>query len=281
MADEIALERVEIDGGVELHCAVQGIGRPIVLVHGSLADYTYWDQANQIAPLAERFLVVAYSRRYNYPNRNEFGAAHSAAVESSDLASLLDRLGTGPAFLVGHSYGAYTALLFALSHPEQVLGLVLAEPPILPWLPAIAGAEGMQEHVMSQVWAPLGAAFTEAGDEGALDFTARWYFGVPFEQIDPLWQTLFRRNLREWRALALSPDPFPEIDRDRVRALDVPTLLISASKNAEGFNGFVDGELERLLPDVRRVIVPDASHEMFLDAPALTATLLRDFCWAT
>jgi non-heme chloroperoxidase len=281
MDHETALERIEIDGGVELHCTVQGLGRPVVLVHGSLADYTYWEQAGQIAPLAERFLVVAYSRRYNHPNGNRPAAAHSAAVEASDLAGLLDRLGTGEVFLVGHSYGAYTALLFALSHPEQVLGLVLAEPPILPWLPAIAGAEGVQERFMSEIWGPLGAAFSEAGDEAGLDFTARWYFGVPFEQVEPRWQTLFRRNLREWRALALSPDPFPLIDRDRVRALDVPTLLISGGRNALGFNGFVDGELERLLPDVRRVIVPDASHEMFLDEPELTAGIVRDFCWST
>lgn len=268
--------RTVVDGK-ELHYVSKGTGVPVVLVHGSLADYSYWEEANQITPLAEQYRVVAYSRRFNHPNRNEPVEDHSAVVEAADLAAFLEELAFDEVHLVGHSYGAYTALLFALEHPGRVRSLVLAEPPILPWLPGIPGGEGIEEGFLSEVWAPMGETFREQGDEAGLDFTARWYFDAPFEDIEPRWQELFRNNVREWRALALSTETFPDVDRDRVRGLDVPVLLLSGGKNAGGFNDLIDGELERLLPDVRREIIPEASHEMFLDFPERTAELLLEF----
>jgi non-heme chloroperoxidase len=276
MSSSRSPERVEVEG-TELHYYSQGSGPPVVLVHGSLADYTYWEEAAQVTPLAEHHRVIAYSRRYNHPNRNEPGNAHSPMVEARDLRGLLDELGTGPVHLVGHSYGAYTALTFALENPEKVRSLVLAEPPILPWLPDIDGGEGIEEGFMAGVWDPLREAFEEGGDEAGLDFTARWYFQVPFAEVEPRWQTLFRNNVREWRALAASRETFPRIDYERVGALFVPTLLLSGGNNALGFNDLIDGQLERLLPDVRRVVIPEASHEMFLDFPEVTARTMLDF----
>ena len=79
--------KVVVDG-IELHYVEQGSGAPVVLVHGSLADYSYWSNSNQIAPLAEQYRVIAYSRRYNFPNRNEPRGDHSAVVEAQDLAKL-------------------------------------------------------------------------------------------------------------------------------------------------------------------------------------------------
>jgi CubicO group peptidase (beta-lactamase class C family)/pimeloyl-ACP methyl ester carboxylesterase len=276
MSSSRSPERVDVEG-TELHYYAQGSGPPVVLVHGSLADYTYWEEAAQVTPLAEHYRVIAYSRRYNHPNRNEPGDAHSPMVEARDLRVLLDELGTGPVHLVGHSYGAYTALIFALEHPDLVRSLVLAEPPILPWLPDIDGGEGIEEGFMAEVWEPLGDAFREGGDDVGLDFTAQWYFQVPFAGVEPRWQTLFRNNVREWRALAMSRETYPAVDYERVRALAVPTLLLSGGRNSGGFNDLIDGQLERLLPDVRRVVIPEASHEMFLDFPEVTARTMLDF----
>lgn len=262
---------------MELHYVDRGAGTPVVLVHGSLADYTYWESSDQIPLLAEDHRVVAYSRRYNYPNRNERVADHSPMVEAADLAALIDRLEIGPVHLVGHSYGAYTALFYALEHPEGIRSLVLAEPPLISWLPDIPGGEGIYEEFMANVWEPLARAFSEEGTTGGLDFTARWYFQVPWEEVTPEWQTLFSRNADEWQALALSTRTFPKVDYDRVRALRVPVLLISAGQNAGGYNDLVDAHLERLLPSVERLVIPDVSHEMFLDDRTTSAGAMLDF----
>ncbi len=271
---EGAVNRVSIGDGIELAYVERGSGPTVVLVHGSLADLSYWEQSEQMERLAAGFRVIAYSRRYNHPSSNPPSGDHSPMVEARDLDRLLTALRTGPVHLVGHSYGAYTALVYAMDHPGMVRSLVLAEPPIISWLPEIPGGEGVYEGFMASVWEPLAVAFRDGGDAEGLDFTARWYFDVPFAEVEPAWQTLFTDNVAEWRALAVSPHTFPHLDRDRVSGVRMPTLLLSGGRNEGGFNDLVDGHLQQLITGSERIVIPDASHEMFLDFPQITASLM-------
>ena len=62
MNNEIVQYRVN---GYELACQVAGQGVPLVLVHGSLCDYRYWQ--GQFAALSARYHVVAPSLRHYFP----------------------------------------------------------------------------------------------------------------------------------------------------------------------------------------------------------------------
>jgi pimeloyl-ACP methyl ester carboxylesterase len=46
--------------GAELSSVEQGLGGPVVFVHGSLSDFRSWRL--QMAPLTERYRAIAYSR---------------------------------------------------------------------------------------------------------------------------------------------------------------------------------------------------------------------------
>ncbi len=90
------IKAVTVSEGVELHYVEMGKGEPIVFVHGS-----FWNP--QLAPFAEKFHVIAYSRRYNQPNTNKPKAGYSAVGDADDLAGLIEKLHLGKANVIGHS----------------------------------------------------------------------------------------------------------------------------------------------------------------------------------
>jgi pimeloyl-ACP methyl ester carboxylesterase len=105
----------------------EGSGPPVVLIHGSVSDYREWSK--QMKALARHYRVIAYSRRYHWPNTVPGTEADgSREVQVNDLASIIRTLKLAPVHLVGHSYGAAIALQLALRHPQLVRTLVVAEP---------------------------------------------------------------------------------------------------------------------------------------------------------
>src|SRR5262245_2373845 len=113
--------------GMSFAYVQEGSGPPVVLVHGSMSDYREW--SGQMAPLARHYRVIAYSRRYHWPNLQPgTDADASQERQADDLAAIIKAMGIAPAHIVGHSYGGAVVLNLALRHPELVRTLVLAEP---------------------------------------------------------------------------------------------------------------------------------------------------------
>jgi len=263
-------------GHVELHYVEQGQGVPIVFVHGSVDDYRSFEP--QLAPLSQHYRVISYSRRYNFPNAASVPSHHhSALVEADDLANLLKALGAYPAHIVGHSYGAYTALVLAMKHPELVRSVVLAEPPLLRWLPQLAGGKPLYADFMDNMWIPAGREFRRGKTEQAMRVTIDWFgkngylLGGKAAQFDDLpaeARDFMLANALEWQALTTSTDAYPMLDRAAVHALAMPILLMSGEKTLR-MNQLIDSELERVLPNAQTLVIPNATHEMWAEQPDL------------
>ena len=258
------LKKVFVNG-VELHYLEQGQGVPVIFIHGGLVDYRYW--AAQMEPFSQRYRVIAYSRRYNYPNNNpNIGPDHSAIVEAADLAALIKRLKLGPVHLVGHSYGAYTALFLAVKHPELVRTLVLGEPPALRWVLNLPGGKAVFDEFMNNIWKPAGQAFKHGNQEQALRITIDYFIGKgAFDQLPQEFRAVLRDNLPEWKALTTSRDAVPLLRREDARRIKIPTLMLTGDRTLR-IHHLVNDELERLLANGERVRI-DATHEMWEEQP--------------
>ena len=82
--------------GYDLDYSESGSGEPVVLVHGSASDQRTWQ--GQREALAERYRVIAYSRRYHWPNAPIAGGAdYSMDEQVEDLRAVLRSLQTAPA----------------------------------------------------------------------------------------------------------------------------------------------------------------------------------------
>lgn len=267
------LQSVRVNG-VELHYVERGSGEPIVFVHGALADYREW--APVIDHLSGRFRTIAYSRRYDYPNENPVQRGpYSALVDAHDLSALIRKLGPGPVHVVGVSYGALTALLVALEHPELVRTLTIVEPPLLRWLPELPGGRAELDRVSKALLTPAAAAFRAGDRERALRVTMAFFAGDDaISRFPPETVRALRANLREWEAITTSADGFPMVPRAAVKRLGVPVLMISGERTFS-FLKITDAELERLLPRVHRVIVENATHQVCSEQPQACAAAIR------
>lgn len=112
--------------GASLYYEERGKGSPLLLVHGTGAYSDLWSPV--LNGLAHFHRVIAYDRR---------GFARSSAAppgrlkdHARDAAELLEALGAAPATVVGWSGGGVVALDLAVSHPDHVASLVLAEPAV-------------------------------------------------------------------------------------------------------------------------------------------------------
>jgi non-heme chloroperoxidase len=261
-------------GDVELHYIEQGSGIPVVFVHGSVDDYRTFEP--QLEALSRRYRVISYSRRYNFPNaRSVPSGSHSAVVEAEDLANLLKALGAYPAHVVGHSYGAYTALILTMKHPELVRSVVLAEPPLLRWLPKLPGGQRLYDDFMNNMWNPAGREFRRGNSDGAMRLTIDWFGrngylidgkAARFDTLPADTRGFIMANALEWQALTTSSDAFPMLDRAAVKTIKVPILLMSG-QNTMRPNKLIEAELERLLPNAETAVIRGATHEMWAEQP--------------
>jgi pimeloyl-ACP methyl ester carboxylesterase len=123
--------QVTTDDGIELHVQEMGAGSPVVMLHGLLVGNMttwYWTAA---PVLAERHRVILYDLR-GHGRSGRPSSGYDVPRMSRDLGAVIDRLTEGPVTLVGHSYGAVIALMFALHHPERVNKLAMVEAPLPP-----------------------------------------------------------------------------------------------------------------------------------------------------
>jgi pimeloyl-ACP methyl ester carboxylesterase len=262
---EHRLKKVRVNG-VELHYLDIGKGTPVIFVHGGLDDYRVWEA--QLEPFAQSYRVIAYSRRYNFPNHNpHIRPDHSAIIEAEDLAALIKSLKLGRVHVVGYSYGAFTALFLVVKHPELVRSLVLAEPPVLRWAEDKPEGKALFDEFMGNIWKPVGDAFRRGEKEQALRLTLNYFAGEGvYDQVAEVQRIYWRNNIREWEALTMSRDANPPLSREDVKRIKAPVLMLSGAQTL-GILKFVDNELQPLLSNGERLVIPNATHEMWSEQP--------------
>jgi len=261
-------------GGVELHYIEQGQGAPLILLHGGQGDYRAWQE--HIDALSPHYRVISYSRRYHYPNQNPIGRDHSAFVDAGDLAALIDELNLNAVHLVGTSYGAFTALALAVSRPNMVRTLVLAEPPIHGWAADSPNGAALYRQFMTSVHEPAGAAFVAGNDEAAIRILIDAFDGSgAFARLSTERRAAIMQNSRFFKAITASSDAFPRLPKDAVAGLDMPVLVIHGA-NTDDLHKFVTDELARVLPNAKRAVIPEAGHgSPRQNAPAFIASVVE------
>jgi len=271
--------------GTSFEYVESGRGEPLVLVHGSASDYRTWHL--QRDELGKHFRVIAYSRRYHWPNEPiSEGMDYAMAEHVDDLEALLRSLDAAPGHLVGHSYGAFLCLLLAIREPQLVRTLVLAEPPVVPLF--VSNPPKPMEILKLLVSRPRTAvAIIKLGARGMSPATAAARRGDMEEAMrtfgravlgDEASGRLSEVRLEQVRANSIRAEflgsGLAPLREDQVRGARAPALLLTGERSPALFHCLID-RLEELLPTSERIEIPRASHIVQEDnAPAYNAAVL-------
>jgi proline iminopeptidase len=260
---------VTTDDGVRLWASASGRGEPLVLCHGGPG---LWDMFEDVAgELADLATVVRWDQR-GCGRSERCGGPWTSERFVADLEAVRRHFGFERMAVLGHSWGAQLALSHALAHPERVTSLVYVSGtgigPDADWHPAF------EENFLTRLgedperlarWRELPKDDRERAvlqwsvefeDRGrALEHAGRMadpWLGINTECS----KALNEERRRIWGTSTLY---------DACAALDVPVLIVDGERDIRPRSA-VDS-LERALPRVRRVTLPEAGHQPWAEDP--------------
>ena len=232
--------------GASLYYESHGEGPAVVFAHGRGGNTASWWQ--QVPHFARRFRVIVFDHRGF--GRSRCDEAHfESDYFHSDILAILDTEGIDQASLVCQSMGGWGGLRLAVTQPERVTSLVLANTPGGLDTPL---ANAAIAHLASGAIPPgtgqLGAGFVARNPEGA--YLCR--------QISGLNSNFPRSFNRLTSAQAVS---IAELD-----GYAVPTLAITGPEDVL-FPPPVMEEVARSIPGARLVQLPGVGHSTYFETP--------------
>lgn len=221
-----------------------GAGDPLVLMHGGLVDARFFEP--NLRPLAEKFHVYTPERR---------GHGHTPDVEgpityqlmTDDTIAFLETVVGRPADLVGHSDGAFVAMLVAMQRPELVNRLVL----ISGGFSKLGDAEQDAEWNVDEITEFIGPAYAEVSPDGADHFR------------------VVATKVGEMAAVE------PYLDASELAAVQARTLVMFADDDLSTMQHVV--ETYDALPNAELAVVPGTSHFLTQEKPDLVNRIVLDF----
>ena len=101
-----------------------GEGEPILFIHGIYSSRRQWDQ--QVAHFSNKYRVITCDLR-GHGQSSSTPDTYSVKLFTEDVIALLDELGIDKVTCLGQSFGGLVAQELALSYPDRVRGIILAE----------------------------------------------------------------------------------------------------------------------------------------------------------
>lgn len=199
-----------------MNVAIAGRGRPIVFIHGIGWDYSLWGGA--MTRLSDRYLTIA-GDICGHGDTDKPEGPYSVAGFAQDWAQLIRANTSEKVLIVGFSLGGMIAQTLALEHPELVGALVLANTSCRS--PDVGSAH-MRERML---------AVRDRGPAVAARLAANSVFSPGWREANPsrLSDFVDWRSGHDHRALGEAMKAASSFDvSDRVGAIDVPTLVITA-----------------------------------------------------
>src|SRR5712692_2606407 len=285
-------EYAEVNG-VRLHYATSGKGKLILFLHGFPEFWYAWK--NQLSDFGRDYQAVAPDLRgYNLSSKPAGVEPYAIPHLVGDVRALAAYLGASRFTLVGHDWGGVVAWATSFCHPELVEKLVIINAPH----PAIFErelranpAQQQASQYMLVFRSPQAEEILSSNHCGALveAVLAQGLRSGYFTEDDrsaylEAWSQpgALTGGLNYYRAARTGPPAgSTELGAQLLGDLPspivkVPTLVIWGERDIYLLTGNLDG-LDRFVPNLRVLLIPDGSHWVVHEKPALVNAAIREF----
>lgn len=275
---------VQVDPPVDLFIAEAPAARSdapcLLVVHGG----PDWDHSYLVEPLvhlADQMRVLFVDLRgCGRSTRGLPDAEYTPERATTDLVTLLDRVGLRQAAVLGFSYGGLIAQRLAVAAPDRVSRLVIASSSVLPAPQgAFAGWDERDQRLASQTALEEIDPPTPEAIQAAAMATAStnvWQLELLPEYTRRLEQIRFSADWAgPWQRGTL-PSPRLSDPIASLAATRIPMLLLHGRQDMT-FPVELAEQAQDLLPGAQAVILDDAGHMAHIDQPDAWLAAVRAF----
>jgi pimeloyl-ACP methyl ester carboxylesterase len=279
---------------VQLHYASCGVpGAPLMLfLHGFPEFWYAWRAV--LPAFGDRFHAVAPDLRgYNLSDKPADVRAYRASALVADVDALVRGLGHERCVLVAHDWGGAVAWSFAIAHPQRVAKLVILNAPHpVPFARALAGDAGQQAASQYMNWLRRPGSEAVLARDGFArldDFFLRlggaaWFRGEVRDAYHAAWAQpgAIAGGVAYYRASPLHPRSGDDPGAARLQLVDsdfvvrTKTLVVWGERDTALRPVLLEG-LERLVPDLRVVRLPAATHWLVHEQPQRVIREIAEF----
>ncbi len=237
----------------------------VLLLHWLGATGESWKL--QFPPLIEAGMRPIAPSARGFGQSSYPGGKLTIAVFAEDMAALLEKLGTGPAHVIGISMGGTIALQLALSRPDVVRKLVLVS----------TFARLQPKGIRGRLYFVIRLIMTYTlGVRAQAGVVARRIFPKP--EQESLRQDLIRQVVqadpRAYRGAMKALGQFNVVDL--LPTLQVPTLVITGSEDTNIPPENQQPLVERI-PGARQVVIQGGGHVVNADSPEAFNQVILEF----
>jgi pimeloyl-ACP methyl ester carboxylesterase len=280
--------------GVRLHYVTTGEGPLVLFLHGFPEFWYAW--RDQLEEFGQDHQAVAVDLRgYNLSSKPVGVEQYRVRYLVQDVVALSAWLGHARFTLVGHDWGGVVAWAFAAAHPERLERLIIINSPH----PNIFERELRESPAQQEASRYMLMFRTPKAEEILSADNYLWLVrnvlsdGLERGHVTELDRSAYLEawsqpgalagGLNYYRASAIGPQAATNdggaansMRPVRPAIIRVPTLVIWGEQDKALLSGNLVG-LEAFVPNLRVKRIPDGSHWVVHEHPALINALIREF----
>ena len=277
-------EGLRVIGEVELYVKVMGTGSPLIVLHGGPGmDHSYLLPG--LGVLAENRQLIFYDQRATGRSVMEADSstitmdAFFADIDGIRAAFDLDRVD-----VLGHSWGGYLAMAYAIHNPAAVSGLVLMST-IEPGTDYSADASAVQLARRTAADSAELAALSSNPESLRTSSGLARYFTVAFrstfyeqsnaDRVDITFFDNTVANVPRVGALLFAGSGGPADLWSQLPDISAPTLIVHGA--ADPIPVAMAEQLENAIPQARLVVLERTGHFPYIESPYELAAAIEEF----